>query len=216
MRALNILLADAYPLVRSGLKSIVKSLGDQHITWEASRGQEALMLASQHSLDLLLVNLALTCVSGSEVATNIMERHQDAKVIMLTSHVDHPQLINLCNKGLKGVVLLDSPVEEVVGAIRTVLLGDRYFAADFEILFQKSKQTDSPRPLKFTSQEITLVELLAKGKTSKEIALILGKTSKTIETYRHRLLKKAKVSNTTELLTYFHRYGLWNGSARDI
>ncbi|HEY3405551.1 MAG TPA: response regulator transcription factor [Ohtaekwangia sp.] len=200
----TVLLADEIPLVRHGLRTIIGMFGVTNRILEASNGIQVLEQSRQNPVDLFILDFKMTGMNGYDVAAVLLRRNPRCKIIVLSLYNDTALITNLLQIGVRGFLQKNSTITEIESAIRSVLLGDLYFPALPE---NQPVKNDNLR-MKFSPREQELILLLARGKTSKEIAGLWGLTQKSIETYRSRLLVKTGTRNSSELLHYVHRNGL--------
>ena len=208
MCALKILLADDHPVFRRGMKAVIGGLGVSHEILEAGDGRGAFEIASMQTIDLFLLDIKMPELDGYELSKLLLKRDPKAKIIVITMYGDAPLIAALFRLGVRGFLIKNTDAEEIVTAIRQVLAGDLFYHNSFEDVIRRERHLKTLSPFEFTPREMELVKLLSQGKTSKDVANILGLTPKTIETYRSRIIEKTGVKNIAELLNYFHKNGL--------
>jgi DNA-binding NarL/FixJ family response regulator len=207
--ALRILLADDHPVFRKGMKAVIAGLKMPHEILEAGDGRVALEIASSQTIDLFLLDIKMPEIDGYELSNILLKKDPRAKIIVVTMYSDTPLIANLFRLGVRGFMIKNTDVDEIIRAIEQVLAGDLYYADTFKDVIQRERRQETLPSFKFTPRERELVNLLSQGKTSKEIAASLGLTVKTIETYRCRMIEKTGAKNMVELLNYVHKNGLF-------
>ncbi len=210
MNKLKILLADDHPLIRHGLKTIIETLGLANEILEADDGRQALALSHQNQIDLFILDYRMPHMGGYDTAKVLLNKNPKTKIVIVTAYSETKLISDVLDLGVLGFLLKNTDLEEIHYALNKVLSGQVYMNKTLEerILRERSYSNSCSSQLNFTKRENELITLLSKGKTSKEISQSLGVTQKTIETYRSRLLEKAGVKNSIELIDYVHTNGL--------
>jgi DNA-binding NarL/FixJ family response regulator len=203
---ISILVADDHPLIRKGMIGFVKSLKLARKYYEAADGIEVLRLAEQHPIDLFLLDVEMPRLGGYETAKFLLAKSPKTRIIVNTMHDGHALMNGLLSLGVRGFVLKGEDISYFEKAIKQVLNGGSYVSPRLEKYVDKHMKQDSL--MEFTPDEIKIVRLLSKGYSSSEIAVKLDLSVRTAETYRHRLIKRLNVANSTELVEYFHKNGL--------
>lgn len=205
LKSIQILLADDQPLIRVGLRTFINTFNKNFIIHEAGDGKEALEIYYKYPIDLMILDHRMPGSTGYEVAREILSTNVSKKIIVITMFTDIALITNLYQLGVKGFISKGADVEEVQCAIEEVLAGKLYYSKEFERII--SKVENFIPSIIFTNRELDLVRSISKGLTSAEIAKNLGISTKTVETYRSRLIEKTGVKNIAELIDYFHRNG---------
>lgn len=205
--SITILIADDHPLFRKGLSRMIKQLGFEGEILEARHGDEVLALRCEHDIDLYILDYSMPLMNGYDAAKVILRTKPRAKIIIMSMYDDLHLLTNFQNVGIKGFINKNSEPEQVKQALTAVLSGREHYP----IVDRKATRSVTP-PLQFTPREMELIQLLAKGHTTRDIARLLNLTQKTVETYRCRLLEKVNVKNTSELLSFVYRIGVVQSS----
>lgn len=203
---ISILVADDHPLIRKGLIGFVKSLKLAKKYYEAADGNEVLKLAEQYPIDLFLLDIEMPRLGGYEAAKLLLAKRPKTRIIVNTMHDGHALMNGLLSLGVKGFVLKGEDIEYLEKAIEQVLNGGSYVSPRLTKFVDKYMKQDSL--MEFTPDEVKLVMLLSKGYSSSEIADELNLSVRTAETYRHRLIKRLNVANSTELVEFFRKNGL--------
>lgn len=205
-KGISILVADDHPLFRKGMVTYLKSLKVGEKIYEADNGHEVLKQSEGRHIDLFLLDVRMPGLDGYETAKLLLAKNPKARIIINTMY-DGSELVNgLLNLGVRGFLLKGEDIDHVEEAIKKVMHDDSYVSPALIQIIDKHIKTEAC--LEFTPDEIKLVKLLSKGNFSNEIAVELGLSLRTVETYRYRLIKRLGVANSLELVDYFHRNGL--------
>lgn len=205
---IQILLADDHSIVRQGLKALLEREGFK-VVGEASDGREAIRLAQDLHPDVAVLDLALPSVNGPEAAQEILKVSPRTRTILLTMSTEDHHVLGALRAGVRGYVVKTQAVEGLVEAIREVSRGLTYLSPDASkaVVQAYLARTDLPHdPL--APRERQVLQLIAEGKTTKEIAQLLGVSFKTAESYRTRLMEKLGIHQTAGLVRYAIRRGL--------
>jgi two-component system, NarL family, response regulator NreC len=208
MKKRRILLADDHGVVRKGLRFLLESEPDLEVVGEAADGRQAVDLAAELKPDIIVMDIAMPRLNGIEATRQIVRDRPETSVIMLSMHSDEEYLVRTLTAGAKGYLLKDSAEGELVRAIKSVSEGKPYFSPaiaktlleDYLRHLQQRGLTDSYDLL--TDREKEVLQLLAVGKTNKEIAGILDLSPYTVETHRNHLMQKLDLHNTAEIVLY--------------
>lgn len=204
-RKVRVLLADDHTLVREGIRSSLVRYPAISVVGEAANGKEAVSKSKTLAPDILLLDLNMPEMSGMEAMPLIRKQCPNTKIIILTVHDSKEYVSRLLRGGAHGYVLKDTSADELVRAIEAVVQGDAFFSPRVShILLQdyaRSAQTESHNGKETVSErEREVLELIDQGKTTKEIAVQLKLSARTVETYRVRLKRKLDARNVAELL----------------
>ena len=210
---MRVLLADDHGIVRRGLRSLLEETGHSVVA-EAADGLEAVRLCEEHRPDLLIIDIGMPKLSGIEVATRAQKLDRPPAVIILSMHADESYIIRALGAGARAYLLKDATDEDLVPAIRAVASGKPFFSPavtavlveDYMRSLQKRGLTDSYHLL--TDREKEVVQLLAEGRSNKEVAALLDLGLSTVETHRANLMQKLNLHNTAEIVLYAVRKGL--------
>jgi DNA-binding NarL/FixJ family response regulator len=206
--AIRVVLADDHVLVRQGLRSLLEQEGFQVVA-EASDGQEALRLVQSLEPDIAVLDIAMPLLNGVEAAREIIRCSPKTKPILLTQFNEEQYVSDALEAGVKGYVLKTQVASDLVHALREVHRGTVYLSpsiSDAIVEAYRSKSEKPPNPL--TSRETQVLQLIAEGKSTKEIASVLGITVKTAESHRTRLMQKLNIHETATLVLYAVRRGI--------
>ncbi len=211
---------DDHQIVRDGLRSLLSKRADNDqrvsvdVVAEASDGREAVRLAKAHQPDLIVMDIAMPSLNGVEATRQILRDLPETKVLALSMHAERPFVRRMLEAGAVAYLLKDCAFNELDAAIDSVLDGDVYLSpgitgvvvTDFVARLQGGSAQVASKPL--TPKEREVLQLLAEGKSSKEMAAVLHVSIKTIETHRQNIMDKLAIRTIAELTKYAVREGL--------
>ena len=204
---IQVLLADDHSMVRDGLRAILEREGFAVIA-EASNGREALELAEKLRPDVAVLDLSMPLLNGIDTAREIGCIAPAIKTIMLTMHTERQFILEGLRAGTRGFVMKCHGVEELVQAIREVARGGTYFSPEVTLAAVEAYRNASELPADpLTPRERQVLQLIAESKTTKEIAVLLEISVKTVETYRSRIMEKLGIHETAGIVRYAIRHG---------
>jgi two-component system, NarL family, response regulator NreC len=210
----RILIADDHRIVREGLRSLLEDQTGITVVGEAEDGRKAVELASRLRPDIVIMDLTMPGLNGIEATRQITASHSDMKVIALSIHTDRRFVRQMFEAGASGYVLKEGAFEELARAIRAVASGQAFVSPGItEILIEdcvrlKSSKSASAGTPALSSREREVLQLLAEGKSTKEIATVLRVATKTVETHRRQVMLKLQLNSVAELTKYAIREGL--------
>ena len=205
---IQILVADDHQLVRQGLKVLLEREGFK-VVGEAANGQEALHLAETLHPEVAVLDLAMPLLNGIDAAREIQRLSPKTKTILLTMHTDRHYILEGLRGGAKGYVMKTHAAEDLVRAIREAARGGTYLSPEISeavVDAYRNKIEIPPDPL--SARERQVLQLIAEGKTTKEVATTLDISVKTAETYRSRIMQKLDIHETATLVRYAIRRGI--------
>lgn len=199
--AARLLLVDDHPLVRDGLKMRLEAVPGFVVAGEAGNAADALALAETLEPDLTLMDVGMQGMNGIALAAVFHERFPAIRVVMLSMHDNVEYVTQAVRAGASGYVLKDSPATEIVRAIETVLAGNTYFSAGLgaRMIEASAKETPAER---LTPRELDILDALAEGLSSKQIAQRNGLSVRTVETHRLNLKRKLNIEGQAELIKF--------------
>ncbi len=204
----RVLLADDHPLVRQGLKTLLEREGFQ-VAGEASDGQEALRLMPTALPDVAVLDIGMPVLNGLDAAREIHKCYSRTKAILLTRHDEDQYVTEALRAGVKGYVLKSQAVTDLVDAIRRVAGGGVYLSPGISRALVEAYRSKTGLPADpLTPRERQVLQLVGEGKSTKEIAVLLGISAKTAESHRTRLMQKLDIHETASLVRYAIRRGL--------
>jgi two-component system response regulator NreC len=205
---IRVVLADNHALVRQGLKALLEREGFQ-VAGEASDGQEVVRLVPKVRPDIVILDISMPILNGIDAARELQKSPQKTKTILLTRHDEDQYVTEALQSGVKGYVLKSQAATDLVHAIQEVYRGGIYLSpsisrAVVEALLSKAALSADP----LTSRERQVLQLVSEGKSTKEVATLLGVSLKTAESHRTRLMQKLDIHETASLVRYAIRRGL--------
>ncbi len=204
----TIVLADDHSVVRQGIRILLERENFE-IVGEAVNGMEAVQLAEKHQPDVVLLDLAMPVMNGITAVGQIRDVSPRTKVILLTMHTEEHNVLQALRAGVKGCVTKTQAVEHLIVAIREVCAGGVYLSPSVSGAVVQAYLARSEAPYDpLTDRERQVLQLVAEGNTTKEIALILGVAAKTAETHRVKVMDKLDIHSTAGLVRYAIRRGL--------
>jgi DNA-binding NarL/FixJ family response regulator len=206
--AVRILLADDHGVVRKGLRFLLERQPGMEVVGEAADGREAVRLAESLSPDLVIMDIAMPLLNGIDATSQMLKRNPNLGVIILSMHSDEDYLLSALNAGAKAYLLKDSAEVDLERAIQAVMRGTPFFSPeiartmleDYMRFLQQRNLQDSYDLL--TEREKEVLQLLAEGKSNKEVATILNVSVYTVDTHRMHLMQKLNLHNTAEIVLY--------------
>jgi len=199
---IKVLLADDHSIVRAGLRRIVEEAGDIEVVSEAADGWEAIQQAQQNLPDVAVIDISMPGLDGLEVVSQLHHYYPKLPIIILTMHEEEQYVVRAIGAGAMGYLTKRSAPEQLVKAIRRVLEGGRYLsdsaAESLASRLASGARNRSPVDA-LSNREIQVLRQLALGQTVREIAEAYHLSTKTVDTYRLRLLKKLNLRNNAEL-----------------
>ncbi|HLK67198.1 MAG TPA: response regulator transcription factor [Bryobacteraceae bacterium] len=209
MKRIRILLADDHPMVRQGFKMILSAQSDMEIVGEAGNGREAVEQAEELKPDIVVMDVAMPELNGIEATRRLAASIPHTRVIALSMHKDSVYVREILRAGARGYLLKDSGAGDLVSAIRAVASGEAYLspAVSNAVLDDYRRHVTNPIDL-LTSREREVLQMLAEGKTNKEIAVVLNLSVYTVDAHRGRIMEKLNVHSINELVRFAVRNGL--------
>lgn len=205
---MRVLLADDHGIVRRGLRSLIETQPDLKVVAEAGDGMEALKLCEEHQPDAIILDVAMPKLNGIEVAERVQKLSRPPNVLILSMHADESYIIRALAAGARAYLLKDATDEDLIPALRAVAAGRPFFSPsvtgvlieDYVRQLQARGLTDSYHLL--TEREREVLQLLAEGRSNKEVAALLDVSVSTVETHRANLMQKLNLHNTAEIVLY--------------
>jgi len=206
--SLRIVLADDHLVVRQGLRALLEREGC-NIVGEAADGREATRLAQDLQPDVAILDLTMPLLNGTDAAHEITRTCPRTRTILLTVHTVDQYVLEALQAGVRGYVLKSQAAQDLIQAIHEVMRGAIYLSPGIsEAVVQAYLRKSDIPPDPLTSREREVLQLIAEGKTTKEIAIVLGVSVKTVESHRTRLMQKLDVRQTAGLVRYAIRRGM--------
>ena len=213
LMSIKVVLVDDHNVMREGLRALLKNESDIEVAGEAADGQAAFRLVSEIKPDLVIMDIAMPGLNGIEATRKIISKNSFVKVIALSAYSDRRFIFRVFKAGASGYLLKDCAFEELICAIRAVSANRIYLSPGIanivlkDYLRQSSKENTSVFSV-LTAREREVLQLLSEGKTTKQIALLLKVSVKTIETHRPQIMDKLNIRSIAELTKYAIREGI--------
>ena len=209
---IKVLIADDHPIVRQGLRQILKETSDIAVAGEAGNGPDTLSAVSKTDYDVVLLDLSMPGRSGLDILQQLKIEKPALRVLILSTYPEEQYAVRALKDGASGYLTKSSAPDELVTAIRKVARGGKYVSATLAEKLAFDLSVDSQKPLHETlsDREYQVMCMIASGKMAKEIAGELSLSVKTISTYRTRILEKMQMKNNAEITLYAIKQGLVN------
>ncbi len=212
MPTIRIMLADDHALIRAGLRALLKSSEGVEVIAEASNGHETLEAVERRRPDVILMDIAMPELNGLETAARILRRWPSVKIIMLSMHANDEYLRQALSAGAAGYLLKGADPAELELALKSVMRGETYLTpAVSKRLVQEFLQQDGEAPQsqpKLTPRQREILQMIAEGHSTKEIATRLDLSVKTVETHRAAIMNRLDIHDVPGLVRYAIRAGL--------
>lgn len=212
--ALRILLADDHTLVRQGLRKILEEQSDWSVVGEAGNGRDAVSEAVKRRPDVAVLDIGMPLLNGIEATRQIARRAPEVRVLILSMHLDEAYITRALQAGARGYLLKDSADVDLVRAVTVIAGGASFFSpAVARVMLDDYVQRLADRGIEdrfesLSEREREVFQLVAEGRSSKEIAQLLSVSPATVETHRAHIQQKLDVHNTAELVVYAVRRGV--------
>lgn len=210
MTKIKTLLVDDHALLRDGLAALLEDTGEFEVVGFAASGREALAQADALRPQLVVMDLAMPDLNGVEATRRLLQAHPKTKVVALTMHADRRYVSGALKAGAAGYVLKEAAFDELIDAATRVMAGTTYLSpkvSDLMVREYVSKQ-ESGLVSVLSSREREVLQLIAEGRSTKEIADDLCISSKTVESHRKRIMDRLELRTVAELTKFAVRWGL--------
>lgn len=214
MKAARILLADDHALVRAGIRELLQKIPRANVIGEASNGRQALEMVESLSPDLVLLDIGMKELNGLEVAARVARDFPAVKTLILSMHANEEYVLRALRAGASGYMLKDSAITELHLAIESVCNGKTYLSPSISrsVIDSYLNRTASPGKShsldQLTPRQREILQLIAEGRSTKEIAGDLNLSAKTVETHRAQLMERLDIYDVAGLVRYAMRVGL--------
>ena len=203
MEKFKVIIADDHRLVRDGMKSLLKSDEQIEIIAEAENGIELLELLKTHTAEVILLDVSMPKMGGIEAAEKITKEYPETGIVFLSMHEEPEYVLKCVQVGASAYLLKNVEKEELIAAIKKVAYGEKYFNQNITLLLAKGltemREMEKDK-IEITGREKEVLECVANGLSTKQIADKLFISSRTVETHRLNLLKKFNAQNTAEMI----------------
>ncbi len=214
MGQIRILLADDHTIIRSGLRLLLEQQPDFKVVAEAGDGREAVELATKHHPEIAVLDIGMPQLNGIEATQQIVSREPRTRVVILSMHSDEGYVLRALKAGAHAYILKNSAEADLIRAIRAVSDGKSFFSPVIsKMLLEdyirqiRDKQVEDSYDL-LSPREREILQLLAEGRTNKEVANLLKLSLYTVETHRGNILEKLNLHGVPELILYAVRKGI--------
>ena len=206
---IRVVIVDDHVLLRDGLKALLQTTGDITVVGEVGNGQEALRRVPELAPDVVLMDIAMPELNGIEATRALAQKFPAARVIIISMHTTSEHVYRALAAGAAGYLLKESAGSEVITAVRAVHAGNRYLSRAVAEFGRTDPGRAAASPLeRLSARERQVLQLVAEGKSSAEIARIVHLSPKTVETYRSRLMKKLGVGDIPALVRLAIQHGI--------
>jgi two-component system response regulator NreC len=212
--SITILVVDDHKILRQGLRTLLAREADMEVLAESEDGRQAVRLVRELSPQVVIMDVGMPDLNGIEATRQILQESPETKVIALSMHSDRRFVTNMIKAGASGYLLKDSAFEELATAIRVVMARKTYLSHEIAHVVVKdyvqgggSKDDQSVFSV-LSPREREVLQLMAEGKTNRQIAETLNVSLKTVETHRQQIMNKLEIHNIVELTKYAIREGL--------
>lgn len=212
MSVVRVMLADDHALVRAGIRSILSQLPGIEVVGEAGDGHETLRLVAEHAPHIILLDIGLPGLNGLEVAARLAREHPAVKVVFLSMHATEEYVLQALKSGAVGYLLKDSSVTELDVALRAVVRGETYLSPAIskrvvDDYVRRVNAAETPAG-NLTPRQREVLQLIAEGHSTKQMAHRLGVSVKTVETHRAQLMERLGIHDVAGLVRYAIRVGI--------
>lgn len=214
MTPLTVLLVEDHALVREGLRSVLARIGGVQVVGEASNGREALNAVEELEPELVLMDISMPEMNGLEAARRIRSAHPGTRILILSAHANEEYVYQALRIGAAGYLLKDDDRSEFARALRSVERGETYLSpalSDVTVdeLLEQAREEGAAGPLDLlTSRQREVLQLMAEGNTTREIAEKLDVSPKTVETHRRDIRERLEIEDLAGLVKFAVRTGL--------
>jgi len=205
----HVLLVDDHKILRDGIKAILRAEGDFDVVGEADNGTDAVQSSRKLNPDVIVMDIGLQGLNGVEATTEILRHSPDAKIVILSMYDDEHSVVSAIRSGARAFVLKKASDGDLVDALRTVARGGFYMSPQVSekllVRIQRGDLEAKPAPTMLeglSPRELQVLRLVADGKTSKEIAVMLDLGLQTVRSYRKTMMKKLSVNNVAGLTQF--------------
>lgn len=214
MNKTKLFLADDHPIVRDGLRFLLNAQPDMEVVGEAADGQETLQAIRDVRPDIVILDIAMPVLNGIAVAEQIQELYPEVQVIILSMHATTEHIFRALRAGAEGYLVKETAGEEVLDAIHAVQAGGRYLSHEIsskvieDYILQRESVAEASPLDRLSAREREVLQLVAEGKSSAEIAEVLSLSPKTVDTYRSRMMQKLDIDDLPSLVKFAIQHGV--------
>jgi len=210
----RIIIADDHPLIAKALQAQLESRPEVSVVGVAKTGNEAIALVKALNPDVVLMDIRMPQLNGIEATKNIVENYPHIKIISITGYSEEEPLYDMLKAGAKGFILKTSEANEILRALEKVMLGEEYYCKEVITVMVKRLLKANPDARKslrfdgFSDKDVQIIRLVCQQKTAKEIAGLVNLGEKTVEYYRHKIMKEMGVNNNIGMVLYALKHNM--------
>jgi DNA-binding NarL/FixJ family response regulator len=210
MTPLRVVIADDHALVRAGLRALLSQLEGVEVVGEAGDGHEVLRVVAERNPEILLLDIGLPGLNGLEVADRLATEQPQVRVIILSMHGSEEYVLRALQARVAGYLMKGATVTELELALRTAAAGETYLSPSISrhVISDYLNRSAAPPPSPLTPRQREILQLLAEGLSSKEIAARLSLSVKTVDSHRAQLMERLGINDVAGLVRYAIRTGL--------
>lgn len=212
MNRVRVLLADDHALVRAGIRALLEGLDGVSVVAEAGTGGEVLALAQRHRPDVILLDISMPGMNGLDASAQLRRELPEVRVVMLSMHANEEYVLQALRAGAVGYLLKDSATAELELALKAVMQGETYLSPPIskQVVDGYVQRVGAEQPFadNLTPRQRQVLQLIAEGHSTKEIAYRLELSVKTVETHRAQLMERLQIRDIAGLVKYAIRSGL--------
>ena len=207
MQTIHVLLVDDHAILREGIKALLEKRDNIEVVAEATNGREAISKLTQFRPDVVVLDISMPLMDGLEAARQMKREDPEVKILVLTMHNDEEYFFQLLRAGVSGYVTKKTASRELVSAIEAAYKGESFFCPSMakhllSNYLKLDKTTQNVEQVELTPREREVVKLIAEGHTNQQIADLLHRSVKTIESHRANILRKLDIHDSIELVKY--------------
>jgi DNA-binding NarL/FixJ family response regulator len=209
MSTLKLLLADDHEIVRKGLRSLLEAQRDCEVVGEAADGRQAIALVKELNPDIVILDISMPLLNGLEATRQILKIRPQTKVLILTMHESDPLIRDVLDAGARGYILKTDAGRDLLAAVESLRRNKTFFTSRVSQMILDGFLKGDSRPsdldngrIRLTPRQREIVQLLAEGKSSKEVAVALDLSVKTAETHRANIMRKLDCHSVSEVVRY--------------
>src|SRR5215469_6911495 len=208
--SLKVLLADDHEIVRNGLRAVLHAQKDCEVVGEAADGRQAIALVKELNPDIVILDISMPLLNGLEATRQILKIRPQTKVLILTMHESDPLIRDVLDAGARGYILKTDAGRDLVTAVESLRRNKTFFTSRVSQMIldgflkgdSRPSDSDSSGGIRLTPRQREIVQLLAEGKSSKEVAVALDLSVKTAETHRANIMRKLDCHSVSEVVRY--------------
>ena len=207
---ITVFVADDHAIVREGLASLLGAQADMQVVGTAADGRDAVRQIAKLSPEVVVMDIAMPDMNGIEAARELRERVPQVRVIILSMHSSAEHVFHALEAGALGYLLKESAAREIIAAVRAVRAGHRYLGKTIvEVMANNVSRSSASSPLaSLSARERQVLQLVAEGRSSAQIAATLHLSPKSVDTYRSRLMQKLRIGDVAGLVKFAIQHGL--------